>query len=142
MIDLFDRELVALLEQNANQRSEKLAKQLSVSSSTVRRRMQELIKRGVIHIVAIPDSKEIGFPLVTIVALQVQHEHINSITNTLKRREEVKYLYVTSGRFDIIACMWFSSTEQLYNFIEKDIPKIDGVKSSETFVCLHMEKSF
>ncbi len=44
MIDLLDRELIKLLEQDANQPSGKLADQLSVSASTVRRRVHQLLK--------------------------------------------------------------------------------------------------
>ena len=142
MIDLLDKELISLLEQDANQTSEKLAEQLSASPSTVRRRMSELIKGGVIRVVAIPEPKQIGLPLIAIVAFQILHEKINSFLKALSSRKDVKCLYVTSGRFDMIALMWFSSTEQLYNFMEKEVPKIEGIKTTETFVCIHAEKSF
>ena len=142
MVDQFDKELISLLEQDARQTSQKLAEQLSVSPSTVRRRMGELIKRGSIRIVAIPDSKQIGEPLVAIVAFQVLHEKLNSFVRTLGSKKGVKCLFVTSGRFDAMALMWFSSTEQLYDFMEREVAKIEGVKATETFVCLHVEKSF
>jgi len=142
MIDQFDRELISLLEQDARQTSEQLADKLSVSSSTVRRRMSELIKNRVVRIVAIPQPKQIGRPLVAIVAFQLLHDKVNLFLKTLSSRDDVKCLYVTSGRFDAIALMWFSSTEQLYDFMEKEIPKIKGIKGTETFVCLHTEKSF
>jgi DNA-binding Lrp family transcriptional regulator len=142
MVDQFDKDLISLLEQDARQTSEKLAKQLSASPSTVRRRMGELIKRGVVRIVAIPEPKQIGASLVVIVAFQLLHEKTNSFFKTLGSRKDVKCLYATSGRFDAIALMWFSSTEQLYNFMEKEVGKIEGIKTTETFVCLHAEKSF
>lgn len=142
MVDQVDKELISLLEQDARQSSEKLAEQLSASPSTVRRRMSELLKRGTIRIVAIPEPKLIGAPLVVIVAFQMLHEKLNSVVKTLGSRKDVKCLYVTSGQFDAIALMWFSSTEQLYDFMEREIPNIEGVKATETFVCLHAEKSF
>lgn len=142
MVDQFDKQLISLLEQDARQTSEKLAKQLSASPSTIRRRMSELIKRGSIRIVAIPEPKHIGTPLVAIVAFQILHEKLNSFVTTMGRRKDVKCLYVTSGRFDAIALMWFSSTEQLYEFMEREVSKIEGIKATETFVCLHAEKSF
>lgn len=142
MIDQFDKELISLLEQGARQTSEKLAEQLSASPSTVRRRISKLIKRGVIRIVAIPDPTQIGVPLIAIVAFQILHEKLNSFLKTLGSRKDVKCLYITSGRFDAIALMWFSSTEQLYKFMERELSKIEGIRATETFVCLHVEKSF
>ena len=142
MVDQFDKELISLLAQDARQTSDQLAKQLSASSSTVRRRMGELIKRGVIRIIAIPEPKQIGLPLIVIVAFQILHEKMNSFLQAFGSRKDVKCLYVTSGRFDAIALMWFSSTEQLYNFMETEVSKLEGIKAMETFVCLHIQKTF
>jgi len=142
MIDLLAKELISLLERDANQTSEKLAKQLSVSPSTIRRRINTLIKHGVMRIVAIPEPKQIGLPLIAIVAFQVSHEKTDSFLQMLSGKENVKCLYVTSGRFDAIALMWFSSTEQLFEFMEKGVASLEGVKATETFICLHAEKSF
>ncbi|MDP2730415.1 MAG: Lrp/AsnC family transcriptional regulator [Dehalococcoidales bacterium] len=142
MIDLLDTKLIALLEKNAAQTSNKLAEQLPISSATVRRRMKELIKNGVIRVVAIPEPKQIGLPLITVIAFELEHAQLNSFCKTLRKMDRVKSLYVTSGRFDAIAIMWFSSTEELFNFMEKDIAGIEGIKGTETFLCLHVEKSF
>jgi hypothetical protein len=35
---------------------------------------------------------------------------------------------------------WFSSTEELYTFMESEIGKIEGIQRSETFIGLHEEK--
>lgn len=142
MTDLLNKQLISLLEQDATQTSEKLAEQLSISPSTVRRRMEDLIKRGVIRIIAIPDPKQVDLPLIVVVGFQIEHEQINLALDTLSSREDVKCLYATSGRFDAIALMWFSSTEELFKFIEKDIGKITGIKATESFICLHVEKNF
>ena len=142
MHDLLNMQLISLLEENASQTSEERARQLNVSSSTIRRRMKELIRQGTLHIVAIPEPRNIGVNMVVIIAFQVQHEHLSSVLDSLKSRKEVKCLYATSGQFDIMALMWFSSTEQLYKLMEEDIVKLKGVKGTETFVCMHCVKTF
>ena len=142
MQDLLNTQLISLLEENASQTSEELARQLNVSSSTIRRRTKELIQQGTLHIVAIPEPRNIGLNMVVIIAFQVQHEYLNSVLNTLKSRKDVRCLYTTSGRYDVMALMWFSSTEQLYEFMERDIVKLEGVKGTETFVCMHEAKTF
>ena len=142
MHDSLNTQLISLLEENANQTSEELARQLNVNSSTIRRRRKELIHQGSLHIIAIPEPKNIGVNMITIIAFQVQHEYLSSVLDTLKNREDVKCLYATSGRYDVMALMWFSSTEQLYKFMEEDITKLGGVKGTETFVCMHAAKTF
>jgi len=53
---------------------------------------------------------------------------------------EVVKAFTTTGRFDAFALVRFSSNERLSSFLRKEITKIEGIKNSETFVCLHMEK--
>jgi DNA-binding Lrp family transcriptional regulator len=142
MIDSLDKELIALLEQDAKQTSEKLAERLNMTSSTIRRRLKRLVERGTIRIVAIPEPKQIGSPLIAIMAFQLAHDKAESFLKALNSRKEVKCLYVTSGRFDAIALMWFSSTEQLFSFVEKSVSQLEGVKATETFICIHVEKTF
>ena len=55
MIDSLDEQLINLLAKDAKQSSEVLARQLCVSSSTIRRRMKKLVQGGVLRITALPE---------------------------------------------------------------------------------------
>ena len=61
--DDIDRQLIRLLEKDARQSSEQLAKKLAVSSTTVRRRLRRLIQQGVLRIVAVVEPKKAGVVL-------------------------------------------------------------------------------
>ena len=141
MIDSLDRRLIDLLGQDASIPSTKLAKQLSVSSSTFRRRVRRLIKEKLIRIVAIHAPETVGLPLRVIGTFQVAHEQLRSIIRKLSSQSNTRFIAATSGRFDIIASMWFESTDNLYNYLENEVPNIEGIKNTETFICLHVEKS-
>ena len=67
-IDEVDNKLINLLEQDAWQSSMALAKILNVSESTLRRRLRQLIQRGVVLAVAITDSGTIPLPLSAMIA--------------------------------------------------------------------------
>ena len=140
MVDSLDEKLIKLLGKDAQQRSEVLAKQLGVSSSTIRRRIEKLVKNKVIRIVARPEPTKLNLPLRVIFGFDVAHDKLNYIADRLSSREEVRWLAVTSGRFDIIAIMWFPSTEELYRFLEKEVGTLEGVRNTETFISLHVEK--
>ena len=139
-IDSLDEKLINLLMQDAHKSSEVLAKQLDVSSSTVRRRLKKLVKSGIINIIAIPEPSTIGLPLEAIIAFDVDHESLNSTIEILKKQPQVRWVAATSGRFDIMVYAWFSSTDNLYYFIESEIGGLEGLKSTETFICLHVAK--
>jgi len=140
VIDSIDEQLINLLMQDASKSSEVLAKQLNVHSSTIRRRTKKLVEQKIIHIIAIPEPREIGLLLEAIIALDVDHDKLNIAMGALGKHPEVKWLAATSGRFDIMVCVWFHSTNELYKFVETDIGSLEGLKNSETFICLHVAK--
>jgi len=140
IIDSMDRQLIDLLMQDAHRTSEELAKHLNMNSSTVRRRMKRLVEQGIIHIVAIPEPGEVGLSTDAIIAFNVPNEKIVSVLEELHRYPQIRWVAATSGRFDIMAHTLLKSTEELHNFI-LELGKIGGVTKTETFICLHVEKS-
>ena len=142
MTGLLDERLIELLSQDARQSSQTLAKQLNVSSSTVRRRISKLVKRGALRFAALAEPAEFGFYLRAIIAFDVEHDKVREVMELLSGRSEVKGLAATSGRFDVIALVWFTSTDGLFQFIESEVSKMEGVRNTETFICLHVEKGF
>jgi len=140
-IDSIDQQLIRLLTEDARQTSEVLAKQLGVNSSTVRRRLQGLVKEGVIRVVALPDPDKIGYSFRAVVAFDITHEKLDSVVEKLRLRPEVQWLSVTTGRFDVIALVWFPSSEEFFTFLQTDVGALEGVRDTETFVCLHTGKA-
>ena len=137
MIDPVDRQLINILNDNAEYSSEILAKKLNVSSSTIRRRISKLTQQGILRIIAIPDPERIGFHTVIVLGLNVDREKLDSILLQLSNRLDViKWLSATTGRFDIMAIAWFRSSDDLYYFLEVELNKIHGIKNIEMFISL------
>ncbi|MFC1914974.1 Lrp/AsnC family transcriptional regulator [Chloroflexota bacterium] len=139
-IDLLGEELIKLLAQDGRESTELLAKKLKVTPSTIRRRLNELIKKGLVRIIAVVDPKKVGYPLAAVVAYDVENDKLDSAMKLLASLPEVTWVSTTTGRFDIISIMRFDSTDGLNEFINKVMVKIEGLKDSETFVCLHEGK--
>jgi Lrp/AsnC family transcriptional regulator for asnA, asnC and gidA len=137
-MDELDRQLIGLLEQDAHRSTTAIAKQLGVSSSTVRRRIRKLVQSGTLRIVGRPDPFKTGFPLRAVVALDASHQNLQELTQELAKRSEIRWLAATSGRFDVIFIAWFESADKLYNFLT-EVGAMEGVRNSETFICLHVE---
>ena len=139
IIDSLDERLIKLLQEDAGQSSDVLAEQLKVSAATIRRRIRRLINSNIIRIGAVVDPGKVGLPLAAVIAIDVAHDKLDSAIQKLTHRPEVIWVSTTTGRFDIIALARFSSTDGLSKFVQNEMAKIEGVKDSETFVCLHME---
>jgi Lrp/AsnC family transcriptional regulator for asnA, asnC and gidA len=140
MIDKLNERLIELLSENARQSSDALARKLNTSPATIRRRLRRLIQSGVLRIVAVADANKIGLPLTAVISLDVNHEKLDSAIKMLTDRPEVKWVSTTTGRFDIIIIARFASTDDLASFVQKELAKVEGLRDSETFVCLQISK--
>ena len=139
IIKPLDERLIKLLQKDAGQSSEVLAKQLKVSSATVRRRVRQLIKNRVMHIAAIADPAQMGIPLAAVFAFDVDHDMVDSVMQKLTNMPEFRWVSMTTGQFDIIAFARFPSTDELAEFLQSEMVKIEGIKDSEAFICLGLE---
>ena len=67
IMDNLNKQLVGLLQQDGRQSSQVIAKQLHVSSATIRRRLSNLLENGSIRIVAAIDPAKVGYSLRSLV---------------------------------------------------------------------------
>jgi Lrp/AsnC family transcriptional regulator for asnA, asnC and gidA len=138
--DSMDEQLVRLLGQDARQNSETLAKQLNISAATVRRKIRKLIRSELLYIIGVVDPTKFGFQVAVVIALDIAQEKLESAMEALANQPEIRWISITTGRFDVIALARFHSTIGLSDFLTKRLTKIEGLKNSETFLCLNVEK--
>lgn len=138
--DSLDERLIRLLQQNGRQSSDVLAKQLNISSATVRRRIKKLIQSGLMRVVAVVDPEKAGFPFIALIALDVHHNQLDSAMKFLANRPEVTWVSATTGRFDIIISARFPTADDFSKFLRVELAKVEGLKDSESFLCVYVEK--
>jgi Lrp/AsnC family transcriptional regulator, regulator for asnA, asnC and gidA len=142
MIDEIDQKLIELLMSNSRQSSRVLADKIGIDGSTVRRRVKKLVDDGVVFYSVLPNPDVLGFPVRAVIALNVDPGKISKVIKMLNNLKEIKWIYPTTGRFDIILFVWLDSIEAIYDFIEDAIGKIEGVRNAETFICLNNDNDF
>lgn len=139
-LDRIDESLLSLLGKDAHQSSKKLAEQLNISAAVVRRRINKLVQMGVLRILGVVDPCKIAPCFIVLLALDVEAGSVESAMEILASRSEVRWVISTTGRFDVIAVAWFRSADGLASFLREEISSIDGIRNSETFVCLNVGK--
>ena len=139
-MDLLDLELIKLLSQDAAQSNQIIAKKLKVTTATIRRRKGQLIKKDALRILGAVNPAKIGYGVTVVVAFDVQGDKLNSAVKLLSSLPEITWLSTTTGRFDIIALVRLQSTDELSQFITDTVSSIEGLRNSETFVCLRVAK--
>ncbi len=137
-IDSIDRRLLALLQRDGRLPFSQLAKQAGISRAAATTRVQDLIRHGVLAIVAATDLMCLGY-LVRTVMCRVEGSSRRNTARRLAALPEITYCIVGAGLADVqleVACR---DREHLAEVLER-IAAIDGVVIVETFEFLEMVK--
>ena len=139
--DELDGKLISLLQSNGRASNIELAKRVGVSEGTIRRRFRKLMKDEVIRVVAIPDPTKLGRGTTALIGLKVDHALVDPVATDLAKIDEVQYVAVTTGAYDVFIWIALGSPEELSSFLRNQIGIVPGVRRTETFVNLSIKKS-
>jgi Lrp/AsnC family transcriptional regulator, regulator for asnA, asnC and gidA len=139
-LDKLDYDIIACLRQDGRQANTEIARQLSVSESTVRTRIQRLIADGIIQIAAITALPALGYSVDVLIGVDCSPDCVTSIAGDLSTQPEIRYVVALAGRFDILVAAFFRSHDELFDFLTEKVGKIPGVRRVETFPVLRTFK--
>ncbi len=112
---------------------------VGLSEAAVRQRVQKLVDSGVMQIVAVTDPMQIGFARQAMVGLSVIGD-VEAIAEKLAQIDEVDYIVVTAGSWDILAEVVVEDDTHLLRLVNDRIRAIDGVTKTESFLYLKLVK--
>lgn len=128
MLDETDKGILEILRKNARAAYMDIAKKLKVSESTIRKRVKELEKQGVIKkYSAIVDPSKLGYGSVAMVGIDVRPEKFLDVAKKLTEYENVKFVATSSGDHMIMTEIWMENSSGLRNFISAKVESIEGV---------------
>ena len=142
ILDELDRALIALLQEDARTSYHDLGTTLGVSPSTARRRVERLIDGGVIKAVVVPDWPKLGFSFVALVGISVELSKLRDVGRGLSSMDEVTWVGMTTGAFDLVAQIILPRNKDITRFITERIAPIDGIRNMETLMVPEWIKSF
>ncbi len=131
-----DRELLAILSENAREQTAAIARKLGLSRTTVQAKIERLEREGVItgYGVRLSDAYESGM-VKAHVLITIAPKTLSRITTELHAIVEVKALHSVSGSFDLIAIVAAASIAELDHLIDR-IGEIDGVERTLSSIIL------
>ncbi len=140
MIDNHDMDIILTLSKNALISHEQLAIQTQMSTSTIRRRLQKLIDENILRFSALADPLKCELPMLVGISMGIAHEYLHEEANKLTNNPHIKWASTTTGRYDLLLLGAFKSPDELSDFMEKEISRVQGLRSLESYVCLNMLK--
>lgn len=138
--DILDHKIIALLQENARITNAELAARVGSSEPTVRRRVDRLIENQVIKIVAVATPFRLGFHVVAILGIQVDHSRMDQIEQALTAMPEIRFAGVTLGSYDVVVEAWFHNNEELLAFLHERLSPIPGIQRIESLQVAKMMK--
>tara|TARA_B100000949_G_scaffold40113_1_gene34010 strand:- start:35 stop:475 length:441 start_codon:yes stop_codon:yes gene_type:complete len=139
-MDELDTKIIALLQQDGRASNAGIARKVGVSEGTVRRRLKQLIEEQYISVVAMLDPKRMGYASEALIGVQVDPDKVDQVADDLSQLEEVNWVAITTGTYDIFAWATLNSSETLGIFLRTKVGTILGVRRTETFVSLDVKK--
>jgi Lrp/AsnC family transcriptional regulator for asnA, asnC and gidA len=139
-IDDLSLQIIGALQIDGRRPVAEIAREIGVPKSTVQRRLDMLIRDGVIMMAAYADSSKLGLGLHAHLNLRVDLVHYEATIDAVGALTEVRWLAVTTGPFDLVAEAYFASSNHLHEFIRDKLAQIPGIKGVETSVILSVEK--
>ncbi len=135
-MDELDRNILALLGQDARISVAVLARRLKVARSTVQARLERLENTGLIagYTVRLGEKAREGRIRATVL-LNIEPRTLASVLGRLRTMAEVERIHTTSGRVDLLLQLACGSTAQLDTALDQ-IGDMPGVKSSESLIHL------
>ena len=130
-----DRELLAILSENAREQTATIARKLGLSRTTVQAKIDRLERDGVIAGYTVrlrPDAVTDEIRAWASVAVEGNQQ---SVVRALLGEPGVSALHDTNGRWDLLAELRVADLDALSRTLER-IRKIPGVSATETSVHL------
>jgi Lrp/AsnC family transcriptional regulator, regulator for asnA, asnC and gidA len=138
--DELDNKILEQLRQNGRRSNVDIAAAVGASEGTVRRRVDKLLRSGAVKIIAAVNPLRMGYRVEVFFCLRVQLDKLESIASELARYEEVNYVGLMTGSFDLLVHAHFASNEEVFDFIRERIASIAGVNEFQTLHVLNVIK--
>ena len=132
-IDGIDRAIIRQLQVDGRASYADLAGEVGLSAPAVRQRMQRLMETGLLQVVAVTDPLKLGLPVMALVGIAVDGD-IRAVADAVGAIDEVIYVVLTSGSFDLFAEVVCADMDELFAVVNDRLKQVDGVRETESFV--------
>jgi Lrp/AsnC family transcriptional regulator for asnA, asnC and gidA len=139
VLDDVSKAIIEQLQQDGRRPYATIGKAVGLSEAAVRQRVSKLLETGVMQIVAVTDPLQVGFNREAMIGIEVDGD-MEAVADLLSLMDEISYIILTAGSFDIILEVVCEDDEALLEVINRKIRAIPGVRRTETFMYLKLRK--
>lgn len=138
-LDDVSKQIIEQLQEDGRRSYATIGRSIGLSEAAVRQRVQRMLDSEVVQIVAVTDPLQVGFRRQAMIGLTVEGD-ITPVGDALAAMDEVAYVVTTAGSFDLLAEVVCEDDEDLLTLLSDRIRTLPGVRTTETFVYLKLNK--
>ncbi len=138
-LDDTDKAIIRELQVDGRLAYAKLAPLVGLSEAATRQRVNKLVERGVMQIVAVTDPTMLGLGHQAMVGINVDAD-VRQVADVLAKIEAVDYLVITAGRYDIIVEVFSADPDEFLTIINSQIRPVAGIKNLEILTYMDLVK--
>ena len=139
-VDNVDRAILDAMHQDGRIAFAQIAHRLGVSPGMIRVRYNRLVEMGMLKVVAITNPLRLGFTTMAMIGIRAEGGKMMDVAEKIATLDEVIYLVLVSGRFDILCEVVCRDQEALLYFLTEKLRSIGGVRETESFMHLKIVK--
>lgn len=141
-LDDLDLRLIGLLEEGGRRPTSEIARIVQVPESTVRRRIDRLLRDQVIQVVAVVQQPAaLGLPVHANLFFRVAPRDVRGVAEALNDCDELRWIAHMAGPMSLQAEGFFHSQEHLGHFCATRLAEIDGIQDLRVEVILGLFKN-
>ncbi|MBA0126584.1 Lrp/AsnC family transcriptional regulator [Haloechinothrix sp. YIM 98757] len=138
-LDETAKKIIEQLQEDGRRSYGAIGATIGLSEAAVRQRVQRLTQSGVMQIVAVTDPMQVGLFRQAMVGLKIDGP-LEPVADALGAMDEIDYVVMCSGRFDLLCEIVCTDDEHLLELISQRIRSLHGVRDIETMVYLKLHK--
>jgi len=139
-LDDVDRSIIRVLQRNGRTNNSEIGRELGLAETTIRKRIARLIEDDLLTVVAVPTPLAVSAMTSAIIGVSVELCKLHEVTEALVACPEVRYVGLSTGRYDLIIEAFFPDQERVLEFLSHKLGSFEGVTGVETSLILKIAK--
>lgn len=139
-MDSIDKKILEILQENAMTTAKEMASNLSITTTPIYERIKKLESSGLIkQYVALLDADLLEKNIIVFMNITIKDHQLEKRSMFVKRMEQLESVvefYHTSGNFDFLAKVRFSTIKEYRDFLVNDVASIHNINDIDSQIVL------
>ncbi len=135
-LDPVDVQILQQLQKNGRVSYRTIAEKLDISDGTVRFRVNRMLEANLLKFSALINPFYFQNSILALIGMELESRTHQETMKKISAMEGVISVCNTAGQYDLFVEVFLPSRDDLNRFLFEELPHIEGIKSTHTYVYL------